>query len=46
MTGSSVYLTLGMGRFPPWWQGALVLVAYAVGLALLGRFTTLRRDLT
>ena len=46
MTGSSVYLTLGMGELPPWWQGALVLVAYAVGLALLGRFTTLRRDLT
>ena len=29
-----------------WWQGALVLVAYAAGLALLGRLTTFRKDIT
>lgn len=29
-----------------WWQGALVLVAYAVGLAVIGRLTTFRKDIT
>jgi hypothetical protein len=27
------------------WQGALTLVGYAVILVLIGRFTTLRRDI-
>ncbi len=30
----------------PWWQGALVLLAYGVVLAAAGSFTTLRADVT
>lgn len=45
LAGSSFYAASGMdllGR----WPGAAVLVAYAVVFALIGRFTTLRRDVT
>lgn len=30
----------------PWWQGGLVLVAYALVLVVVGRFTALRKDIT
>jgi ABC-2 type transport system permease protein len=46
MTGASVYATFGMAELLTWWQGALVLAGYALTLALVGRLTTLRRDLT
>lgn len=46
MTGASVYAAFGMAELLAWWQGALVLAGYAIVLALVGRLTTLRRDLT
>ncbi|QIX27426.1 ABC transporter permease subunit [Nocardioides sp. JQ2195] len=45
LAGSSFYAASGLellGR----WPGAVVLVAYAVLFALIGRFTTLRKDVT
>ena len=46
LAGSSLYSSTGMlgllGRGP----GALVLLAYAAAFALLGRYTTLRRDVS
>ncbi|KAA1425389.1 ABC transporter permease [Mumia zhuanghuii] len=46
LVGASTYASLGMsdllGRVP----GALVFLAYGLVLALIGRFTTLRRDIT
>lgn len=47
VTGSSFYADSGMaaGLLPPW-AGLLVLLGYAVVLAVAGRLTTLRRDIT
>jgi ABC-type transport system involved in multi-copper enzyme maturation permease subunit len=45
LVGSSFYAASGLellGR----WAGAAVLLCYAVGFALIGRLTTLRRDIT
>ena len=36
----------GVGTLLEPWQGALVLLAYGVGLAAIGRVTTFRRDIT
>jgi hypothetical protein len=36
----------GTNQLLPWWGGALVVVAYAVILSLVGTFTTLRSDVT
>lgn len=46
VSGGSFYAEAGMGTLLPWWQGLLVLAAYALVLAVLGRVTTLRRDIT
>lgn len=46
VTGASLYSAGGIGELLPWWQGLLVLIAYGVVLAVVGRFTTLRRDIT
>ena len=46
VSGGSIYSESGMGSLLQWWQGALVLLAYGVGLAAIGRVTTFRRDIT
>jgi hypothetical protein len=46
LVGSSLYSTTGLAELLPRWSGALVLVTYAVVLAVVGRFTTLSRDVT
>ncbi|WP_456847278.1 ABC transporter permease [Cellulomonas sp. P5_C6] len=46
VSGGSFYSESGVGTLLEWWQGALVLVAYGVGLAAIGRVTTFRRDIT
>lgn len=46
VAGSSFYASSGIGDLLPWWQGLLVLVAYGLALAALGRATSLRRDIT
>ncbi|MDT0201003.1 ABC transporter permease subunit [Nocardioides sp. AE5] len=45
LVGSSFYAASGIGLLDRW-EGALVLVAYAVVFAVVGRFTTLKRDVT
>jgi ABC-type transport system involved in multi-copper enzyme maturation permease subunit len=46
ISGGSFYSTTGAGDILGPAAGALVLVGYALVLALLGRFTALRRDIT
>lgn len=46
VAGASFYSATGLGELLPRWQGILVLVGYGLVLALIGRFTTLRRDIT
>ncbi|KQY21171.1 ABC transporter permease [Cellulomonas sp. Root485] len=46
VSGGSFYAETGVGSLLEWWQGALVLLAYGVGLAAIGRVTTFRRDIT
>lgn len=46
LVGSSLYSATGMADLLSRWQGGLVLVAYALVFALVGRFTTLARDVT
>ncbi|WP_421732926.1 ABC transporter permease [Cellulomonas sp.] len=46
ISGGSFYSETGVGTLLEWWQGALVLLAYGLGLALIGRLTTFRRDIT
>lgn len=46
LVGSSIYTAVGVGDLLQWWQGGLVLVAYAVALAAVGRWTTFNRDIT
>lgn len=46
VVGNSVYTITGSVDLLPRWAGALVLVAYAVVFAALGRWVTLRRDVT
>jgi len=46
VSGGSFYSETGMMAVLDWWQGALVLLAYGVGLAAIGRVTTFRRDIT
>ena len=43
--GASFFASIGSGELLPRWAGLLVLLAYAVVLAVVGRLTTLRRDL-
>lgn len=46
MSGGSFYSESGLLDLLAPWQGALVLVAYGLVLAAVGRFTTFRRDIT
>ncbi|QZN84708.1 ABC transporter permease [Cellulomonas sp. C5510] len=46
ISGGSFYSASGLGNLLSPAAGALVLVGYALVLALLGRLTTLRRDIT
>lgn len=46
MAGASLYSLGSPGQLLEWWQGALVLAAYAVLFCLLGGRLTLRRDVT
>jgi len=46
MSGGSFYSETGVGTLLEPWQGALILLAYGVGLAAIGRVTTFRRDIT
>ena len=45
MTGASLFNALSGGGILEWWQGALVLVGYALLFAVVGRATTFRRDI-
>ncbi|MBW9207159.1 ABC transporter permease [Mumia sp. zg.B17] len=46
LVGASTYASLGMSELLDRWAGALVFLAYGVVLAAIGRWTTLRRDIT
>jgi hypothetical protein len=50
LVGASIYTSLASpastGTALEWWQGALVLGAYGVVIAVAGAFTTWRRDVT
>ena len=46
IAGGSFFAESGIGSLLAWWQGALVLLAYGLGLAAIGRVTTFRRDIT
>lgn len=46
VSGGSLYSATGMSDVLDPWQGALVLVGYALVLAAIGRVTTFRRDIT
>lgn len=46
IAGSSLYTTLGIGELLTWWQGLPLLVGYGLVLAVIGRLTSLRRDIT
>jgi len=45
IAGSSLYVSSGLAELLDAWQGALVLIGYAVVLVLVGRLTTFRRDI-
>lgn len=45
VAGSSLYSSSGLAALLEPWQGALVLLAYAVVFMVLGRLTTFRRDI-
>lgn len=45
LIGSSFFGQLGDAELLPRWAAALVMLAYAAGFAIVGRLTTLRRDL-
>ncbi|WP_028050579.1 ABC transporter permease [Cellulomonas sp. URHD0024] len=46
ISGGSFYSETGVGTLLEPWQGVLVMLAYGVGLAAIGRVTTFRRDIT
>lgn len=46
LVGTSIYSSTGMLELLDRWQGGLVLLAYALVLALVGRFTTFSRDVS
>jgi len=46
LVGSSLYSATGMMDLLTRWQGGLVLLAYALVLTGIGRFTTMRRDIS
>lgn len=46
VSGGSFYSESGLGELLEPWQGALVLLGYALVFAAVGRLTTFRRDIT
>ena len=46
IAGSSFYAATGLNDLLTRWQGIVVLVAYGLVLAAIGRFTTFRGDIT
>ena len=46
LTGGSFYSQIGESQLLDWWAGLLVLLGYVAVLAVVGRLTTLRRDVT
>lgn len=48
LVGQSIFAVFGGGAGDPleWWQGGLVLLAYAIVFAVIGNFTFWRRDVT
>lgn len=46
ISGGSVYAASGMSDLLPWGWGVLLLAGYGLVLALVGRLTTLRHDIT
>lgn len=51
LVGASIFTAFGMGGGAPvesleWWQGGLVLLAYAAATTIAGFFTTWRKDVT
>lgn len=46
LAGASLYSASGLAELLGRWQGGLVLLGYALALALAGRLTTMRRDIT
>lgn len=46
LVGTSIYSSAGLLDILDRWQGGLVLLAYALVLVLVGRFTTFARDVT
>jgi len=48
LIGASFYDAFagGGGSLVPWWQGALILLGYAVVFGVVGRYTTFRKDIT
>jgi ABC-2 type transport system permease protein len=46
IVGSSLYTSSGLAELLQPWQGALVLIAYAVAFVVIGRVTTFRRDIS
>ena len=45
IAGSSLYVSSGLAELLSSWQGALVLLGYAVAFTVIGRLTTFRRDI-
>lgn len=45
LAGGSFYGAIGAGETLNWWQGGLVLLAYALVFAAIGRVTSFRRDI-
>ncbi|WP_110239165.1 ABC transporter permease [Nocardioides gilvus] len=46
LSGASLYSSIGAAELLPQWAGGVVMTAYALGFALLGRLLTFRRDVT
>ena len=46
VAGTSFYASAGMSDLLSRWQGLIVLVAYGLVLAAVGRYTTFRRDIS
>lgn len=45
VAGSSLYSSSGLAQLLEPWQGALVLLVYAIAFLVIGRLTTFRRDI-
>lgn len=45
LAGGSLFGGVALADPLTWWQGGLILLAYAVAFAVVGRFTSLRKDI-